>query len=42
VPSLMNVAAVSYAQGQYTNAAQLYQLALVLQERILGPDDLQS
>jgi tetratricopeptide (TPR) repeat protein len=40
-PSLMNLAAVSYAQGQYTEAAQLYQRALVLQEQILGPDDPQ-
>src|SRR5215831_9960267 len=40
-PSLMNVAAVYYAQGQYTDAAQLYQRALVLQEQILGPDDPQ-
>jgi hypothetical protein len=32
----MNVAAVYYAQGQYTDAARLYQRALVLQEEILG------
>ena len=37
-PSLMNLAAVYYAQGQYTDAAPLYQRALVLQEQILGPD----
>jgi tetratricopeptide (TPR) repeat protein len=36
--SLMNLAAVYYAQGQYTDAAPLYQRALVLQEQILGPD----
>ena len=41
VPSLMNLAAVSYAQGQYTDAARLYQRALVLQEQVLGPDDPQ-
>ena|SRR2546425_2062659 len=40
-PSLMNLAAVYYAQGQYTDAARLYQRALVLQEQILGPDDPQ-
>src|SRR5215475_13465241 len=40
-PSLMNLAAVSYAQSQYTDAARLYQRALVLQEQILGPDDPQ-
>src|SRR6266567_2150251 len=40
-PSLMNLAAVYYAQGQYTAAAPLYQRALVLQEQILGPDDPQ-
>jgi tetratricopeptide (TPR) repeat protein len=38
VPSLMNLAAVYYAQDQYTDAARLYQRALVLQEQILGPD----
>jgi tetratricopeptide (TPR) repeat protein len=38
VPSLMNLAAVYYAQGQYTDAARFYQRALVLQEQILGPD----
>ena len=38
-PSLMNLAAVYYAQGQYTDAARLYQRALVLQEQVLGPDD---
>ena len=36
--SLMNLAAVYYAQGQYTDAAPLYRRALVLQEQILGPD----
>src|SRR5712691_4418394 len=36
--SLMNLAAVYYAQGQYTDAAPLYQRALVLHEQILGPD----
>ena len=41
VPSLMNLAAVYYAQGQYTDAARLYQRALVLQEQVLGPDDPQ-
>src|SRR6266571_6382525 len=30
--SLMNLAAVYYAQGQYTDAASLYQRALVLHE----------
>jgi tetratricopeptide (TPR) repeat protein len=30
VPSLMNLAAVYYAQGQYTDAARLYQRALAL------------
>jgi hypothetical protein len=34
----MNLAAVYYAQGQYTDAAPLYHRALVLQEQILGPD----
>jgi tetratricopeptide (TPR) repeat protein len=38
VLSLMNLAAVYYAQGQYTDAAPLYQRALVLQEQILGSD----
>ena len=37
-PSLMNLAAISYAQGQCTDAARLYQRALVLPEQILGPD----
>ena len=41
VSSLMNLAAVYYAQGQYTDAARLYQRALVLQEQVLGPDDPQ-
>jgi len=41
VPSLMNLAAVYYVQGQYTDAARLYQRALVLQEQVLGPDDPQ-
>ena len=36
--SLMNLAAVYDAQGQYTDAAPLYQRALVLHEQILGPD----
>ena len=39
VPSLMNLAAVYYAQGQYTDAARLYQRALGLREQVLGPDD---
>jgi hypothetical protein len=34
----MNLAAVYYAQGQYIDAARLYQRTLVLQEQILGPD----
>jgi len=38
VPSCMNLAAAYYAQGQYPDAARLYQRALVLQEQILGPD----
>src|SRR5215831_7223774 len=38
VPSLMNLAAVYYAQGQYTDAARLYQRALVLREQVLEPD----
>src|SRR5215475_4945291 len=38
VPSLMNLAAVYYAQEQYPDAAQLYQRALVLHEQVLGPD----
>ena len=29
---------IYYAQGQYTDAAPLYQRALVLHEQILGPD----
>jgi tetratricopeptide (TPR) repeat protein len=41
VPSLMNLAAVYYAQEQYTDAARLYQRALVLQEQVLGLDDPQ-
>jgi tetratricopeptide (TPR) repeat protein len=41
VPSLMNLAAVYYTQEQYTDAARLYQRALVLQEWVLGPDDPQ-
>jgi tetratricopeptide (TPR) repeat protein len=36
--SLMNLAAVYYAQGQYSDAAPLYHRALMLQEQILGPD----
>lgn len=36
--SLMNLAAVYYAQRHYTDAAPLYQRALVLHEQILGPD----
>ncbi len=36
--SLMNLAAVYYALGQYIDAAPLYQRALVLQEQILGRD----
>jgi hypothetical protein len=35
----MNLATVYYAQGQYTEAARLYQRALALQEQVLGPDD---
>ena len=34
----MNLAAVYDAQGQYTEAVQLYRRALVLQEQIVGPD----
>jgi tetratricopeptide (TPR) repeat protein len=41
VPSLLNLAAVYYTQKQYTDAARLYQRALVLQEWVLGPDDPQ-
>jgi tetratricopeptide (TPR) repeat protein len=41
VPSLMNLAAVYYAQEQYPDAARLYQRALVLHEQVLGPDDPQ-
>ena len=37
-PSLMNLAAVYYAQGHYTAAASLYQRALALQEQVLRPD----
>jgi len=36
--SRMNLAAVYDAQGQYTDAAPLYQRALVLHEQLLGPD----
>src|SRR5574341_318679 len=36
--SLMHLAAVYEAQEQYPDAVQLYQRALVLQERLLGPD----
>src|SRR5262249_417621 len=36
--SLMQLAAVYSAQGQYTHPAVLYQRALVLQEQVLGPD----
>jgi len=39
--SLMHLAAVYHAQGQYTDAEPLYQRALVLHERLLGPDHLQ-
>ena len=41
VPSLMNLAAVYYAQEQYPDAARLYQRALVLREQVLEPDDPQ-
>jgi tetratricopeptide repeat protein len=34
----MHVAAVYYAQGQYTEAARLSPRALVLHEAVLGPD----
>jgi tetratricopeptide (TPR) repeat protein len=37
-PSLMNIAAVYYAQGQYSAVAPLYRRALVLQEQVLGSD----
>jgi len=36
--SLMHLAAVYDAQGQYADAASLYHRALVLQEQVLGPD----
>src|SRR5262249_39264201 len=36
--SLMNLAIVYSAQGQYAQAAPLYQRALVLQEQILWPE----
>lgn len=39
--SLMNLAAVSRTQGQYTRAATLYQRTLLLQEQLLGPADPQ-
>ena len=39
--SLMHLAAVFDAQGQHTDAAPLYQRALVLHEQFLGPDHLQ-
>ena len=41
VPSLMNLAAVYYAQEQYPDAARLYQRVRVFQEQVLGPDDPQ-
>jgi tetratricopeptide (TPR) repeat protein len=41
VTSLTNLAAVYQAQGQYPLAEPLYQQALVLQERLLGPDNPQ-
>jgi hypothetical protein len=37
-PSLMNLAAVYYTEGHYTEAAALYHRVLVLQEQVLGPD----
>ena len=40
-PSLLHLAAVYDTQGQYTDAARLYQRAMRLQEQILGPDDPQ-
>ena len=36
--SLMHLAAVYDVQGQYTDAAPLYQRALILHEQLLGPD----
>jgi len=36
--SLLHLAAVYTAQGQHTDAAPLYQRALVLHEHLLGPD----
>jgi tetratricopeptide (TPR) repeat protein len=36
--SLLHLAAVYDAQGQYTDAAPLYQRTLVLHERLLGPN----
>ena len=36
--SLLHLAAVYAAQGQYTDATPLYQRALVLHEQLLGPD----
>ena len=36
--SLIHLAAVYDAQGQYTDAVPLYQRALVLHEQLLGPD----
>jgi tetratricopeptide (TPR) repeat protein len=38
VTSLMNLATAYQAQGQYLDAAPLYQQALTLQEQLLGPD----
>jgi hypothetical protein len=37
----MHLAAVYDTQEHYTDAARLYQRALVLQEQVLGPDDPQ-
>ena len=37
-PSLMHLAAVYDAQGQYREAALLYRRTLVLQEQTVGPD----
>jgi tetratricopeptide (TPR) repeat protein len=39
--SLMNLAAAYLAQGQYPQAERLYQQTLLLQEQLLGPEDLQ-
>jgi tetratricopeptide (TPR) repeat protein len=39
--SVMQLAAVYEAQGQYPAAARLYRRALVVQEQIVGPDDPQ-